>query len=420
MIVLRAVTITFLLLKSIVLLAFRIFGEIGSKNKHSFYDLLGKSVTNLIEDLGPTFIKIGQLLSTRRDLFAPEILSQLVSLQDDLTPIPFEYLYNKFWDDFNLDIEKAFIEISKKPVASASIASVFKGRLVDNRTVALKIRRPDIARTIEKDIRLINSLINVVPLFPFMRSIPLREIFDEISESVIRQVDFETEAYSNGRLTEALKHEELVFLPSLVEAFCSKSILTMEYFEELENAKVQPTPIKKQALSNGLRALYRMIFIEGFVHCDMHPANFHLLDEGKVILIDFGLIAELESKDRLSFAEFFYAMVVNDGYTCSEITLETASFIPRDFDKDSFSEEIVSLVDKYSGQKVTGFQVSGFVVGMFDIQRKHKIRGTTAFIMAIISLLVFEGVAKTVDPGLDFQTLSIPYIQEALNMRRRI
>ena len=152
----------------------------------------------------------------------------------------------------------------------------------------------------------------------------------------------------------------------------------------------------------------------------MHPGNFCLQNDGEALLVDFGLIAELERSVRVGFAEFFYCMVVNDGYTCAQITLETASHVPEDLDEDAFTEAIVALVDKYSGQRVTGFEVAGFVVGMFDIQRRFRIRGTSTFMMAIVSLLVFEGVAKTVNPELDFQTCSIPYLQEALNMRRRV
>ncbi|MGA7461039.1 MAG: AarF/ABC1/UbiB kinase family protein [Candidatus Korobacteraceae bacterium] len=346
------------------------------------------------------------------------MVSQLTLLQDSLSAVSFRHLRTTFRNDFKIHLEEDFEEVDKTPIASASIASVFRARLRDGRRVAIKVRRPGISSTVEYDMQLLGLVLKPICWLPWARSIPIAEILGDLSRSLRKQVDFEIEASSNDRVRKNLRAEDRVKVPALIRAYCSKSVLTMEYCDALEDIRVQPID-RRLALTNALRALYRMIFIDGFVHCDMHPGNCRLLHGGNVILLDFGLMAELEDKVRIAFAEFFYAMVVNDGYTCAVITLETASHVPKELDRSAFTEEMILLVERYSGQKVTCFQVSGFVLGLFDIQRKYGVRGTPAFVWAIISLLVFEGVAKTIDPELDFQGCSLWYVQHALNMRRR-
>jgi ubiquinone biosynthesis protein len=156
-----------------------------------------------------------------------------------------------------------------------------------------------------------------------------------------------------------------------------------------------------------------MIFIEGFVHCDMHHGNLHLLPSGLAALIDFGFVAELKNNDRVKFAQFFYAMATNDGVRCADITFETAFYSPPDLDYEKFEADIVQLVNSVSAKKANEFLVAKFVIGLFDIMRHYRICGTTSFTMAIISLLVFEGIAKEVYADLDFQYEARPYVLQA-------
>jgi ubiquinone biosynthesis protein len=202
-------------------------------------------------------------------------------------------------------------------------------------------------------------------------------------------------------------------VPALVEELCGTSILTMEFIDALHLPQVQDESRAREALVVALRALYRMIFVEGLIHCDLHQGNLHLLADGRAVIIDFGFIAELERADRVKFAEFFYSMAANSGVRCAQIILETASFFPSDFDYEAFEAKIVSLVNRVAGMKANEFQVTDFVVGLFDIQRRFRIRGTTAFTMAILSLLVFEGIAKRLYADLDFQQEAIPFILRA-------
>jgi ubiquinone biosynthesis protein len=176
-----------------------------------------------------------------------------------------------------------------------------------------KVRRPGISARIEADLRLIEAVVRLIGRLPSLRLIPLRPAIEELGACIKRQLDFRLEAAANRRLRSALVWEPGVLVPALVEELCSTSILTMDFVEGMCNPGQVVREASQNALLAALRALYRMIFVEGFVHCDLHQGNLHFLSDGRAVVIDFGFMAELQHADRLKFAEYFYAMATNDG-----------------------------------------------------------------------------------------------------------
>jgi ubiquinone biosynthesis protein len=372
-----------------------------------------RSLARTLERLGPTYVKLGQLLATRRDLLPAEAVTHLERLQDGLDPAPYA-LPRLFREELGLELDDVFAALDPEPVASASIACVYRGVLRDGTEVAVKARRPDVARRIELDLRLIRAGARVVARLPVLRGLPVLDALDEFGACLRRQVDMRDEAAANRRLRAVLAQEPAVLVPALVERYCSESLLTMEL---LPVDRGRRDPSRRPALLAALRALYRMIFLEGFVHCDLHGANLFLLPDGRAAMVDFGFTAELPAEARLKFAEFFLAMATNDGARCTRITLETAASVPPQLDRRALEGEISALVAQAAGAAVDDFRVADFVLGLFEIQRRRRIAGTTAFTMAIVSLLVFEGMAKEVAGDLDFGREAVPFVLRALASR---
>jgi ubiquinone biosynthesis protein len=327
--------------------------------------------------------------------------------------MPFRVVEKLLRDEFGVRREDLFIEFDPRPIASGSIASVYRARLQDSRIVAVKVRRPGIASRISADLHLMRAAADFLCHLPPFRLVPLRGLVDEFGACLVRQLDFALEAAANRRLSTALVWEPKVVIPALVENLCGAKVLTMNMIDELNIPRQLGHGRETEALLAALRALYRMIFVEGLVHCDLHQGNMHLLPDGRAVLIDFGFIAELGREDRLKFAEFFYSMSANNGVRCAQIILETAAFCPTVLDYPVFEQDVVFLVNSVAGRNAREFQVADFVFGLFDIQRNHGIRGTTAFMMAIIALLVFEGIAKQIYADLDFQREAYPFILRA-------
>lgn len=231
---------------------------------------IGRTLVEVFEALGPTYLKLGQLLSTRPDLLSEPLLRQLESLRDRVSPAPFGSIPARFQNELGITIEGAFAEFDRSPIASASIAMVYRARLKDGRVVAVKVRRPGIIKHIEIDLVLLRLGTTLLQYIPALRLVPLRSAIDEFGSCLLRQVDFRLEAVAHRRIRAALACEPGIFVPELVEELCSASILTMDFIPELPGNSRNGHEPTEAALLTSLRALYRMIFVEGFIHCDMH------------------------------------------------------------------------------------------------------------------------------------------------------
>jgi ubiquinone biosynthesis protein len=409
----RSLALAWHLGRAALTLAFRLAAARLARRGRSRQRIVGRTLAELFEALGPTYIKLGQILSTRRDILSETVARELARLQDQLPPIPARTLPKLFRREFGMGIEDVFAELDPSPVASASVASVYRARLRDGRLVAVKVLRPGVRARVRADLRLLRWLSGLLGRLPPLRRLPLRPALEEFGLCLERQLDFRLEAEANARVRACLAWEPDVSAPALVEEWCSPSVLTMQFIEGLRGTRPAGDRPERAALGAALRALYRMIFVEGFIHCDLHRGNLHFLPGGRAVLIDFGFMAALERAERLKFAEFFFAMATDDGARCARIIRETASFSPPGLDYEAFAAEIGTLVGGISGAEAGRFQVAGFALELFKVQRRHGIVGTTAFVMAIISLLVFEGLAKEFYPELDFQREALPFILRA-------
>jgi ubiquinone biosynthesis protein len=249
-----------------------------------------------------------------------------------------------------------------------------------------------------------------------MRSVPVKEAIAEISEILIGQTDFALEASNLERLAQLFEGSNSLLVPSILRDLCTRNILCMDYIAGMKKLTDPELPehTAKEALIVGVRALYKMIFKAGFIHCDMHPGNMLVAPDGRLVILDAGFMVELDDSTRRSFAEFFLAIAFHDGRAAARIVRETATRLPSNLNVEAFDEDISDLIERVGGLKARDFQVAGFVGELFAIQRKHGIYGTSKFTPVILSLLVYEGVAKQRFPDLDFQQEAVPFVIAAL------
>lgn len=375
--------------------------------------VLGRTLAELFQALGPSYVKLGQLLSTRRDLLTDDTIRPLARLRDQLPPGPFRVVPRLFRAELGVEVADVFAELERTAVASASIATVYRGRLHDGRVVAVKVRRPEVARVVRADLRLLRAGARLLSRLPPLRLIPVQATLEDFCVALERQLDLRREADTSRRLRAALACEPDVVVPALVDELCGESILTMEYVDGMRPVDQRGGEEARQALNAAVRALYRMIFQEGCIHCDLHQGNLHYLPGGRAVILDFGFVVEIGGAARMRFAQFFYAMATNDGERCARITRDIALAVPPRLDYGAFRAEVVALVERAWRASAGEFRVAEFVGRMFDLQRRYGLRGSSDFVMPILSLLVLEGMVLEVDPELDFQREARPFVMRA-------
>lgn len=368
--------------------------------------------------LGGAFPKIGQLLSTRADIFPSSALKILEQLQYNVGPVPESFICREI--DNWLNLYKGAIGLSsweRKPLASGSIAQVHKGKLTDGREIVLKIKRPGIDDLITKDTALITYLGRLIARLSLFCNIPINQALNEICYAVRSQSNFRLEAEYNRCLAQLFLCSSSIRIPILYESLCTDSILCLEYLSETVRITDESLDnlVAKRALLNGLHALYQMLFLEGVIHCDLHPGNLLVSREGLVMIIDTGFVANMDHEARISFAEFFFSIIIRDGYEAARVLKKVAVQIQKGFSEDGFNSAICALIDRYGGLAAEEFNVVAFVAGLFKIQRDFGVVSSPSFTLPIIALLIYEGIAKQIFPQLDFQQEAFPFVMAALS-----
>jgi ubiquinone biosynthesis protein len=380
--------------------------------RRSRAELVGARAAAFCESCGATFVKVGQILSMRRDIFPPEIAAELSRLKDRMRPVGHSMSVRIIERQLGAPIDALFSVFEQTPLASASIASVYRAWLPDGRPVAVKVRRPKVAQIVADDLALLRGLAKRLARMPGLHLPPLQEILEEIFPHVESQLDLHREATNLRRLNANFINCPGVHLPAVIDGYCGEEVLTMEYMSLPLTAHYDGR--LRASLVTSLRALYRMIFIDGFVHCDLHQGNLYLRDGGEVVIVDAGFVVELTDVERLRFAKFFYGFVTNSGEDCARIIRQSAIFTPPAFDERAFTRDIEESVSRASGRSAQEFDVARFVIDLLRVQGRHQLYGSTPFVMPIIALLVMEGLVREVVPDLDFQREARPFLAASL------
>lgn len=385
--------------------AMRLRGQTLAERQRFF----GGCIFTLFRDLGATFIKVGQIMSTRPDLLPPHIIHALQRLQDDVGPFPFRLVRQTIETDFGQTIEQLFSEFAETPIASASVAQVHRARLQSGELVAVKVRRPDIEELCTFDLAVMRLYASLLELFPSLKLLAPRESIEQFGRAIGLQLDFGIEASNNRRFRQNFAGEVDVIVPQLHEQLCSKRVLVMEFIEGVKILDFQRSGLEPRRLGQlGFRIMLKMVFADGFVHADLHPGNILVTPAGKVALLDLGLVAELDDSHRMAFARYFAAWAQGDGQTMADIMVKHSPS-PSIGDLDGFRGAVQVFVNRYHGKRLGEVEVARVVFEMMQILRRYRVRVNATFTMVNIAIAVTEGIGKQLDPSLDLMNEAMPF-----------
>ncbi|AZQ73685.1 AarF/ABC1/UbiB kinase family protein [Streptomyces luteoverticillatus] len=380
-------------------------------------EVIGGRAARLLSGLGPTFVKGGQLLSTRHDLLPPRICRSLGRLHDRVPPMTRAQTAESLGRTYGSRRAWPFASFDWTPAASGSIACVYRAELADGRGVAVKVRRPGIQHRMHTDFALLRAGARLMERLPPLREVPARRIVEEVGGAVLGQLDLEREARSLAALRANLSRLPYFRLPAPIPEASGPDALVMDLIEPLDRFQAGrlDREQRRRIVRNVLQGVYRMLFIDGLVHCDMHPGNLYLNPDGVVVLLDAGFVVQLEPPVRRLFAEFFMNMSLGRGPECADVVLRSAERIPPGCDLAGFRSGIEELVAESAGRTAGQFRLAPFATRLFDLQRRSGIAAAPAFVFPLMSLLVLEGMINEFDVDVDFQGEAIPTLLTALN-----
>lgn len=381
----------------------------------------GDRLVRMLTALGPSYIKIGQLLSTRQDLLPEHLCAALARLTDS-TPPPSRKQIEKAIRQSYRDRSWPFAEFEWAPVACGSIATVHRAVTTDGRLVAVKVRRPGIGKIMRQDFELTSMIMATLGTMPPFRSMPVKVMFSQVGGAILRQLDFAAEHESLVALRANLGTKEGIKIPAPLPELCTDEIVVMDYIDDL--VRFAPGDLSAEARHEAARRvmslIYEMLFVDGLVHCDLHPGNLYLTRDVDLVILDAGFVIKLPESVRMSFADFFINMAMGNGEMCGQIVIDSAAQIAPGCDLVGFRAGLAGLIVETTGARSGEFSLARFAGRLFGLQREYGLYPAPEFAFPLLSLLVLEGMVVGFDPGLDFQAEAMPILRRRNTARAAV
>lgn len=355
---------------------------------------LGRRAARRLARMGPLWVKLGQVASSRPDLVSSDAAAALAQLRDrvitDAPRAPLPDRLRPFASD-------------ELPRYSGSVADLYRGTLPDGRAVAMKVIRPAAARSIDEDLHIFRVILRTAERTPFTRHLPLLELLSEVEIAARAQCDLAAEARNAIAFRQRFQRAGVV-VPEVYAAVSDDGVIVLELIEDLQQVDGITLPPARRATvaRNLMQMVFRMMFDAGMVHIDMHPGNVLFRPDGTIVLLDFGLVAELDEQTKRDFADLFFGMAAGDGAEVARILYETA-LARGELDASAFISDIDVVLARHRGRRVGEFEVAAFVYDLMRTARRHRLRASVAFTRVLAALITFEGLARHLDPRLDFQ-----------------
>ncbi len=374
-------------------------------------------VRRTLEELGPSFVKLGQILATRVDLFAPEWIDELSKLQDEAPPLPFETLRTQLIEDLGEPPENIFPVLDTKPLAAASLAQVHRAQLPDGTAVVLKVRRPGIRPVVEADLRLLERLAEIIETdAPDLKRYRPREVVRQFVLSLRRELDFAAEARNAERVAAHLAERDDIVVPRIHWQWTSERLNVQDCVDGIAGRDLRLLPaagLNAPVLARrGATAVLQMILDNGFFHADPHPGNVFYLPGNRIAFIDFGMVGRLSETRRYQVAQVLNGLVSHDSETVTDVLLDWSS--DTDTNVDALRDEIDAFVDQYRGVPLQRLDITAMLADVIAILREHGLALPPDLALLIKAFVTLEGLGRQLDPAFDMASEAAPYLRRVM------
>lgn len=376
-----------------------------------------------MEELGPTFVKLGQLLSTRPFLIPLELVIELSKLQDEVAPFSFEQAKEIVEKELKTSLDQLFFSFDKAPIASASLSQVHRAKTREGDEVVVKIQRPGIKPIIDTDMEILADLANLLERhIPESRQYDPKGMVDELSKTFRREVDFKNEARNIEIFALNFKDDPAVFVPRVFWDMTTDLVLTLEYIEGIKVTNLKEIKARgldrKTIAKNAGRSVFKQVFIDGFFHADPHPGNLFVLDNNAIAPVDFGMMGRLSESTMDELSELLVAVVSWNPRGVIK-TWQKAGVLEQTPDLKALEADLTDFLYRYHKIPLSRIDMKTLVNHAFDIVHRHRISLQSDLMLFGKALITYEEVGRLLDPEYDLVTEAVPFVKKLSQRKYR-
>ena len=383
-------------------------------------------VRRALEEMGPTFVKLGQVLATRVDLFDPEWIAEFGKLQDSAPPVPYADIRQQLTEDLGAPPEEIFAHFDPEPLAAASIAQVYRARTEDGHEVVLKVRRPGIRPVIEADLRWLARLSEIAESeSPELRSFRPKDVVRQFALSLRRELDFSVECRNAERIAQNFTDyrdeagRTVIVVPHVYWQWTGEKICVQEYISGIPGRQLKAVDEagldRKLLARRGAHAVLKMIVEDGFFHADPHPGNVFYLMDNRIAFIDFGMVGRLTDERREQLIHLLLGLVRHDPKRVMDVLLDWTGDGVQD--EATLTLEIQTFLDQYHGVPLKQLSLGTMLSDTVAILRQHQLMLPADLALLIKAFISLEGMGRELDPDFDIAGEAMPMLEEMLRAR---
>ena len=371
-----------------------------------------------LQDLGPTFVKLGQVLATRVDLLPPAWIDELGKLQNAVPALPWDAVLPQLREDLGAEPEAVFARVEHEPLAAASLAQAHRAWLADGSAVVLKIRRPGIRDTVEADLRLLKHLAVIVEKnLPELRRYHPQRIVQQFSASLRRELDFAAECRNAERIAHNFAGRDDIVIPRVYWQWTCERLNVQECLEGVPGrdlAAVDAMGLDRVQLARtGAGLVLKMVLEDGFFHADPHPGNIFYMPDGAIGVIDFGMVGRVTEQRRFQIVRLLHGLVVHDSAAVAEVLADWTEE-NNDIDEVRLQESADVFVDQYRGVPLKDLRMGAMLGDVTAMLREHGLSLPADLALMIKAFLTLEGMGRQLDPEFDMASEARPYLERAM------
>lgn len=377
-----------------------------------------------LEELGPTFVKLGQILSTRPDIIPQEYIRELEKLQDKVPPYSYDLVEKMVQKELRANVSDLFQSFDEKPFAAASLGQAHKAILKEDKVkVVVKVQRPDIEKIIETDLDILFQLARLTEKYiPESRLYDPVGVAEEFAKTIRMELNYGTEGRNAERFRKNFKEDKTVYIPKIYWELSSKRILTMECIEgikinhlkELDKAGYD----RKKIAENGAKAFMKQMLIDGFFHADPHPGNILVMEKEIIGFMDFGMMGKIDEESREKYIDLLIAVLEYDSNKILAGMLELGFTSQETIDTRSLKIDIEDILAQYYDKALKEIKLGEFITQLVQISIKYHIKMPAELTLIGKSLLTIEGIGLALDPDFNLTEIAKPYVKEIILERK--